>query len=380
MKVFSICALALLLCAPLRAAELQVHDLRLDPDSAWRRATPAQEAEDGALSLSLPADGDVGLQVLIPRDAPLVKTDAETFYRQLGRKWDARHGKAASVGWVAAGQGARARRWLACRRPAQGGEGVVFHLATVHAGRAYSLLLFAPPGTETLPGPARGLLARVGFRAADVTWRHARSLPLFPQGEALDGLAQVVAQGLGETGMLSGYGIKVTPADAAEPHLDWFLDGFRWSAGQGRDARASFEIRGGLTAVPPARLDGGRLRVTLSQQAAPLPLTARVSARAYCGDPEPWREALQALERGARSPLERLRRDHACAAGAGETELGSVEAGAGQTVTREFPVPLETAEGVTARWLEVGLSPVSGAIGESLLERLGLFFFYAPAR
>jgi hypothetical protein len=160
----------MLVSLPVGAQTLRVLDLGLQPDPAWQRGTPRQEQEDDALQLSWPApEGGPTLQVLVSQSPPLIQSDADTFYRNLSRKWAALYGRHASVGWVEFNKdGQEGRRWLSCRRPARSGDGVVFHLVSVHAGRAYSLLVFAPPKTETLPQAVHGLLAGAVFQAQPV--------------------------------------------------------------------------------------------------------------------------------------------------------------------------------------------------------------------
>ena len=150
---------AVLAVLPARAETFTVDNLRLRPDAAWQRGAPQREEEDDALLLSWPVPDGVALQVLVPRSPPLLKSDADTFYRNLTRKWAAKYGKAAVVGWIEAGS----RRWLSCRRPSRTGEGVVFQLVTVHEGRAYSLVSIAPAGTETLPKAVHDLVAGADF-------------------------------------------------------------------------------------------------------------------------------------------------------------------------------------------------------------------------
>jgi hypothetical protein len=254
---------AMLAAFPARAETLELLELRLYPDAGWQRGAPQEEQEDDALRLSWPAPDGVALQVLVPRNPPLLKSDAETFYRNLTRKWTAQYGKQAAIGWIDFGPGGT--RWLGCRRPSSTGSGVVFHLATVHEGRAYSLLAFAPPGTESLPPAVRDLVQGAAFQAPPTPWRHRLSLALLPQGEALEALAQAEADALGNQGMLTGYGVGAEKSgkpgqsweEAGEVRLNWFLEGFRWVEVHGRDERQPFEVRGQLVAVPPPRMGGG---------------------------------------------------------------------------------------------------------------------------
>ena len=383
MKFLWLSILALLIGCPAQAGTLSVLDLHLSPDPAWQRGTPEQEREDDALLLSWPVPEGVSLQLVIPRSPPLIKSDAETFYRSLTRKWATQYGKEAVVAWVDPGRGeADERRWLSCRRPARSGEGVVFHLASVHEGRAYSLLLFSPPGTEALPKAAYDLVAGAGFRPIPTLWRKTLALPLLPRGEALEALAQAEAEALGDTGLLTGYGLREDETGQepeGEVRLHWFLDGFRWAKKYGRDERIPFEVRGQLAAMASRDLDGGTLKVELKVGASEAPQAARVSLHGYCGPQGPWQEALMSLRRGARGPLDRLRRDHACGAPSADGALATLEARSGQTVARAIPLVSPTSARAGIRWLEVDLDPgMGGLVGGRLLDRVGLFFVYEP--
>lgn len=374
------------------AEALSVLDLRLHPDPAWQRGTPQQEQEDDALLLSWPVPDGVALQVLVPRTPPLIKSDAETFYRNLARKWSAQYGKAAAVGWIEFGKegqkGVVGLRWLSCRRPARSGDGVVFHLATVHEGRAYSLLLFAPPNTEALPQAVHTLVAGAGFQGVPTVWRHAHSQFLSPQAEALEAIIQAEVDALGDKGMLTGYGVKQVKADkpleeggsAVESmQLNWFLDGFRWDTSAGRDERLPFEVNGQLAADVAPELPGGALQLGLKTGASDTLLKAQATLHAYCGPLGPWNEAWADLARGARGPLGRLARDHGCPDFAGHGVLATLEARPGQTVARSVALALPPAS-AQRLWVEVRLLPEAGSLGEGLLDRLGLYLAYEPRR
>jgi hypothetical protein len=382
----------MLFCIPVHAEPLSVLDLRLHPGSEWQRGMPQREEEDGALQLSMPADGGAALQVLVPLDPPLIKSEAQDFYRHLQRKWAAQYGKEAAVDWIhVGGVGQEGRRWLACRRPSRSGEGVVFHLATVHEGRAYSLLAFAPTGTESLPPAVHALVTGAGFHAMPRPWRRTLSLPVVPQDHVLEALAQVESDALGNRGMLTGYGVKGTASarqDGAAPatshalQLGWFLDGFRWAALDGRDERQPFEVRGHLSAEAGPDLEGGVLRVELKVAAANDTVKAQVSRHAYCGPQATWDEALSALARGARGPLVRLALNHGCpgaGVGGGDGVLTTLEAGPGQTATQTMALK-PPPEGATHLWMEVRPLPAAGATGEVLLDRTGLYFVFEPGR
>jgi hypothetical protein len=385
MKFLWLSVLMLLIGGSAQAGMLSVLDLRLHPDPAWQRGTPEQEREDDALLLSWPVPDGIALQLVIPRSPPLIKSDAETFYRNLTQKWSAQYGREAAVGWIDLGGGeAGSPRWLSCRRPARSGEGVVFHLASVHEGRAYSLLLFAPRGTEALPKAFHDVVAGAGFQAMPPIWRKSLALPLLPRGEAMEAMAQAEVEALGASGLLTGYGVRAE-GNGVEPdgelRLYWFLDGFRWAKKFGRDERVPFEVRGQLAAAASRELDGGTLKVELKVGASEATQVARVSLHSYCGPQGPWQEALASLGRGARGPLDRLRRDHACDTPSVSGELGVLEARSGQTVARVIPLALPATAKAGMRWLEVNLEPgVGGTVGERLLDRVGLFYIYAQEK
>lgn len=359
---------------PARAETFTVDNLRLHPDAAWLRGSPQQEDEDDALLLSWRGPEGVALQVLVPRGPPLLKSDVDSFYRNLTRKWAAQYGKAAAVGWIEAG----GRRWLSCRRPSRAGDGVVFQLVLAHEGRAYNLVAVAPAGTETLPKAVHELIAGADFDATAPAWRQSLARVVLPRGEALDALAQAEAETLGDQGMLLGHELKADPGHTkGEMALRWFLEGFRWEKSYGRDERRPFELRGRLAATAPLDPEGGELKLDLRLEAGETPLVARASRHAYCGPLGPWRQALAALDRGASGGLARLARDHPCEAQAAAGILGSMEAAPGQAVSRDLPLPPPPAR-ATAWWLEVALSPRAGSPGEMLLDRVGLYFVYEP--
>lgn len=364
---------ATLLVLPARAESLRVDDLSLRPDPAWQRGEPRQEQEDDALALSRTLPDGGALRVLVPRSPPLLKSDAETFYRNLTRKWYALYGQTATVGWTELG----GRRWLRCRRPSRVGDGEVFQLATVHEGRAYTVVAMAPAGTDALPGAVGDLLAGAEFSAPAQSWRQTRGLAVMPRGEALDALAQAEADVLGGKGMLLGHELAGdTPAGGGQA-VRWSLDGFLWDQAQGRDGRRPIELRGRLAARAPADQDGGGLTLDLALEAGGAPLAVRATRQAYCGPEGAWRTALAALDRGAPAGLARLARDHPCAGEAGPGVLAEVEIVPGQVVSRTVALP-PPPDQATAWWVEVRLVPQAGSLGEMLLGRTGVYFVYEP--
>lgn len=372
------------LVSPACATEVRVQALRLLPDAAWQRATPEQEAADDAIGLSWPVAGGVGVQVLVPRSAARVGLEAARFQRNFERLCRHRHGRAAAAGWLRPA----ARDWLVCRRPAAGGDGVLFHLVTLHAGHAYSVLVLAPAGTQVLPKVAHELLAGSEFVAPDTPmhaaaplparapqWRLAHTWVLAPRGEALAALARAEGEALGETGLLTTYTVQPRAAEASAPALGWSLDGLRWAAGGDRDRRAAFASRGHLAASAPAEWPG-ELRVRFEVQAAEHAVALHVSSGAYCGPPAAWQEAVAALEQGAGARFMRLAASHACA---GPSPQGQWQARGGDSLSPVLALPATPpAAEARARWLALRVQASPGAVGEALLEQLGLVLVYLP--
>jgi hypothetical protein len=389
-----------------QATEIRVMDLHLDLDQAlapgWVTASAAQMDESDAWTLSLPMEGGVALEVLIPRSPPLLKSDAETFFRHLTRKWQAQYGKAVAVGWGSFGPDTalpEAGRWLIGRRPSRTGEGVVFHLSTVQAGRAYSVLVFTPPDTEALPPEAQALLAKLSFNPPDgvvsasapadtppaspARWRRTQARVLVPEGEVLAALAQTETEAMGDTGMLTSFVFQALDLNGNTLGAGWTLEGFRWALQFGRDQQLPFASRGRLDLTAAETWDSdGLLPVTLVLRVdeTETPLAAVLKVHAYCGAAGPWAEAMKALEKGARAPLHRLAENHGCpdAAGASAKQI-RWEAHGGETLTREHGVEISLpGYGAGGRWLEVSLTPQPESVGEGLLERLALVLVYEP--
>ena len=374
----------LLLAGFAHGAEFRVMDLELHPGEAWNRVSPVQEQEDDALGLSWPASGETVLQVLVPRRPPLIKGDAETFFRNLTLKWTDLYGKQLAVGWFphlensqdqsVAGQ----LRWLIGRRPSQSGNGVVFHLATVHGGRAYSMLVLAPEGTEALPPAARDLITSAGVQAPVPRWGKPRGFVVMPKGEALAALAQAESETLGEQGMLTGYGFRSLEVEPGSLGVAWDMEGFRWAQRAGRDTQQSFELRGSLKATAPESPDG-TVQASVHHAAGEQALEARIDVRGYCGGKDAWRAALAALNKGAQAPLRRLAKEHSCA-DAPVSDSGSTwQIPVGERKAQPFALDGSVLGGKPGYvWVEVSLQPAVGSLGEGLLGRLALVFVYEP--
>ncbi len=375
----------LLLAAGLHAAPLRVGAMELAPGPAWQRVGAAREQADDAFELELPAAEGVALQLAVPRRIPVLKGDADSFYANLTRKWRAQHGRDAAIGWTEAGP----RRWLTCRHPSGDRQAVVFQLATVFEGRAYTLVVFAPAGTPTLPRPAYELAAGAAFRQGGPRWIRTRTYRAQPVGEALEALAGNEAE-LGREGMLTGYGL-----DIGESDMSWFLEGFRW-LGEGTAAKQEpMAIRGHLHVQAPDETEASAdLALKFDLAVAPGTVAAEVRIHALCASPADLNEALARLGQGARLALERLeRRQPAPCPDPGparEPYLVQVEPGRSveQVLSVALPASVTAAQlaGLRAAGLEpvtlveIGVmpSPEGKRLGDALLERAGLFIRYDP--
>jgi hypothetical protein len=415
------------------AEALRVDAMRLSPDAAWRRGDAAQEKEDGVYLLEWPLSSQspgrqgafpepgaqissrspgrpkndlapsgggsgafpepgaqltqgVALQVALPRQATPLKADAAGFYANLRKKWVAQYGKRAEIGEIEIG----AVRWLVCRRPAGDGNAIVFQFATVHEGRAYSLLAFAAPQAAGLPQPVHDLLAGVGFGGQARHWIASRVVSAQPGREALEALVQADAERLGQNGMLTGYGLEVTrlpDAAHAGQALAWFMEGFKWRQAVGRDERLPVSLRGHLEARVPARMAGTlAVSVHLATESNS-GVEAEVSLLDLCAPAAELNEVLDRLERGARAPLERLARERPAACPAlPDTVPAKVllaQSGTVVTETLEFSVPPAPPLAAGLAGLKVvavrpRLAASEDDLGQSLLRQLGLYFIYAP--
>lgn len=388
--------LGLFHAAGLGAAELRVADMWLAPDAAWQRGAAEQERADDAFLLEQPGAASPALQVLVPRQAARLKgagTDAEreqAFYRKLTRSWQAQYGRAAAIGWTEAG----GRRWLTCRRPGRDAGVRVFHLATVHQERAYSLLVFASDAQEHLPAAVHALAAQARFGPPPLPppprWALARTYRAQPDGATMDALVQGDAQRLAGAGMLTGYGLEYG-LEANNSSLDWFLEGFRWQGSDARAGRRPFILRGHLQATPPATLRApAELALGLEQgegMEGGGELLAQVRVWRLCAPDSELEAALAPLDQGERAGLERIALEPRADCPATPARLaGELRAGSGQR--REQSVALEapasavgTASAEPALLVEVALLPAQDGehLGDALLRRAGLFFLYRPA-
>lgn len=130
--------------------------MRLDYPDAWQRGAPGEEADDDSLILRQTAADDA-LAFYLPRRAVPLKLDTERFHQQLERKWRGQYGDAARIGrHLSAGQ-----EWHYCIRPSVESRATVFHLVTVHAGRAHHILAIGARDPANLPTEVIDLLAKL---------------------------------------------------------------------------------------------------------------------------------------------------------------------------------------------------------------------------
>ena len=286
------------------AAELHVQALSLPYASPWQRAAPEQEVEDDALLLDA---AEAGLQLALMRQVRNLQTQTETYFARLTKSCQARHGDNAQTFWHEAGT----RNWLVCRGQLR--EGSVFHLSTVFAERAYSLVLFAPAKADQLPGLVLDLLANVRFESSPAlqrpdtkpdapVWMHTRTL--FPQAGA-DVLAELVRSDLsrlGDDGMLTGYGLAFDIAG-----MTWFIEGYQWKADASQVRKVAWKQDGRLEFDLASALDAtvnGQLRLTLAEDAARV--SAGLSVWQLCGPAAHIADVLEQLQSGERMSLSKL--------------------------------------------------------------------------
>jgi hypothetical protein len=381
MRVWLLCGMLLWL-GQSWAETLRVEALYLTPEAAWQRGDSSQEREEGVYMLEWPHENGLALQAALLRQATLIRGKPEDFLANLGKKWAARYGRQAHIVDIEVGD----RRWLSCRRPAREGDAMVFQLATVHAGRAYSLVAFAPPGTAGLPRPVHDLLAAVKFGQQSGDWVASRVVTAQPGQEALESLVQGDAGRIGQDGLLTGYGIEYLPLPTvAGPRrrLDWFLDGFRWSPGTRRGEKQPIALSGHLDLTAPARISGAlnlNLVVASSQAAV-----VEIRVLDLCAPSADVDHALTLLGRGAREPLDRLARERSadCPAAAGEASPRVLTVPAGKPLSETLVLPVLPAQAVAAGLSRIKLIAVQarygeGALGASLLGQTGMYFAYVP--
>lgn len=383
-----LCGMLLAFAWTARAERLRVDAMSLAPEAAWQRGDAAREREDDVHLLEWPAARgapEIAVQLAIPRRATPLKTDAEAFYANLRQKWALQYGKRAEIGLIEIG----GARWLVCRRPAGGGDAIVFQIVRVHDGRVYSALAFTAPQVTGLPKPVYDLLAAADFGEPPRSWALRRVIAAHPGREALEALMLSDAEQLGRNGMLTGYGIDYLPLpelpDAGSGRrLSWFLEGFKWRRPVGSDERLPLSRRGSLEARAVA---GATLAVSLRlASASNATVEAEVGLLELCAAGAELELALEALARGERAPLERLARARPPGCPSAPTLLPPrvLRATPGQPVAQTL-----TFTALPARPLTAGLEQLrlvfarprlaggEDELGQSLLRGLGLYFVHA---
>lgn len=369
--------------------EARVEALAIPYASPWQRATPQQEAEDGALLLDAP---EAGLHLAVPRPTRVLKADAATYYAKLTEKWQALYGSGAKISWLEFG----GMKWLLCRRPASKRDVSVFHLSTVFEGRAYSVLLFAPAAAEALPKVALDLLAAVQFgvaspvASASADWVKTRTLYPRADAEVLEALVQDDIARLGGDGMVTGYGL-----DFSASGVVWFIEGYQWKSIDTRVTRLAWNQGGQLEVQLPAESAPSanwRLLFTLAKNEADVGAQLRVWD--LCAPSRRVAEALDQLQRGAFAQIPRLALERAT--GCPEIEAlaapAALQGESGKAVQVETVVSLPPAPGAAQlaalrlagltriALVEIALhpGPRRTGFGDRLIERARWYVVFEP--
>lgn len=371
------------------AEALRVEAMHLAPDANWQRGDPAREKEDAIYLLEWPASAaarDIALQVVIPLRATPLKAEAEGFYDNLRKKWAQQYGKRAEIGQIEiAGV-----RWLACRRPAGEGDAVVFQLATVHAGRAYSVLAFSGAGVKGLPKPVHDLLAAVDFGEAARLWVFRRVVAAQPGPAALEESVMADAERLGHDGMLTGYGIQYgSPTEMAGAgsglRLNWFLEGFRWRNRGGRDERLPLDRGGHLEAWVGTHTPAPSLIVRFAG-VSNTAVETEVGLLDVCAPAADFEAALAQLAAGVGAPLDALARAYppGCPAAPAGSPPRFLHARPGQSVTETLVFPMAPTPTASAGLSQLRvlfarprLAGDEAEPGQHLLRGTGLYFVFA---
>jgi hypothetical protein len=377
--------------APSAGAQLCVHALCLPEADAWRRGGAEQESADDAYILERAEHPADPLQVVLPRTAPVLRGDADAYYDRLTRFWHANYGKAVLVTWLEAG----GKRWRSLRRPAlEQGMGV-FQLVTVHDGRAYSLLVFVPGSTTTLPAPARQLLEGIRFGVGEAApaqapviptqvpaerWLRGRTYAVQPAAGDLQTRTLAEARRLGD-GMLTGHALRY-----GESGAEWFIDGFVWRDAGENSARSAWEVRGALAVEAPAEWNGTTAwSLSLSLPEGQEAVSARLRVHLLCGRREALREALERLGRGDTGATQGLATDCGTLAAPDGPAALRGEPGLAARATWLLPVPVRKREHIRDGEAAIGLvevlletEPGRRLPGEALIGGVRLYFAYEP--
>jgi hypothetical protein len=389
---------ALLAMAAFRvdAAELpaliRLEALAVPYASPWQRATPQQETADDALLLDL---AEASLQLAVPRHTRRLKIDADSYYIRLRESWQKLYGGGAKISWLESG----GRKWLACLHPSQDRGISAFHLSTVFAGRAYSVLVFAPSTEPALPKAALDLLA--GMRFADETaplipkpdsatpkWIKTRTI--YPQANAdvLEALVQDDLARLGGDGMVTGYGL-----DFIDSGVAWFIEGYQWKTVAARVTRVPWQQGGRLEVQAAAEAAAWPVKLTLKDNETDVRASLRVIT--LCAPSQRVAETLDQLQRGARQTLQRLLLERAagCPTALPDSSAPSLVQGeSGKTVQADVAVSLPPVLGAAehaalraAGLTRIGLveirlaaGPHRTGFGDRLLERARWYVVFEP--
>ncbi len=393
MKAWSLQAAKLALLALFtlgaEAAALQVEALSLPYASPWQRATPQQENEDDALLLA----ADSSLRLALPRRTRLLKIDADSYYDRLRASWRKLYGDSAKISWFEAGGVDGKQKWLLCRRPSRDDAVSVFHLSTVFAGRAYSVLLFAP--SAALPPAALALLAAVRFEgeATPVLVRPdwVKTRKIYPQANAdvLEALVQDDVARLGDDGLVTGYGL-----DFGASSLAWFIEGYQWKTIATRVTRVDWKQGGRLAVLVDAASTVWPVQLTLTQDEAEVRASLRVIE--LCAPAQRIAAVLDQLQRGARQPLQRLLLEPAAGCptrSLPEQAAPSLQGASGKTVQADLALalPPRLDNAALAALRQAGLSriglveialeaaPRRIGFGDRLIERARWYVVFEPA-
>ncbi len=375
------------------AAVLKVEALSLPYAEPWRRATPQQEAEEDALLLEAP---EAALHLAAPRQTRLLNWDAETYYAKLSENWKSLYGDKARISWLETDAEHDGRKWLLCRRPSRLRDVDVFHLATVFAGRTYSVLLFAPSTSATFPRAAMDLLAAARFDAESAQsssrsgWVKARAIYPRSSGDILQALIQDDAARLGKDGLVTGYGLDFS-RDPDRLGVAWFIEGYRWQTMETRVDQLAWSQSGRAEARAADDLASWSLQIALRESESDV----RVQLRVWdiCAASARVADTLEQLQSGHFEALPMLARERAaaCPEVGAATETALLAGETGKTVQTIVPTPLpETLGAAQSRALqEAGLThyivvemalvpgPRRTGFGERLLERARGYVIFA---
>lgn len=328
------------------AAELRVEALAVPYASPWQRATPQQEAEDAALLLDAP---DAALHLAVPRQTRLLKMDADAYYAKLRESWQKLYGNDAKISWLESGDARNPQKWLACRRPSRDSGVSVFHLSTVYAGRAYSVLLFAPTATEALPKAALDLLSGVRFGAESAlvavqpAWGKPRTIYPKANADVLEALVQADVTRLGDDGMVTGYGL-----DFGESSLAWFIEGYQWKTVATRVTRVAWNQGGRLeTHISGESTQSAQAAVQLALKEDDADISAQLRVWDLCAASPRMADILAQVQRGAFAQIPRLAQERASGCPEMHAPAAPVvlRGESGKTTQMDVALPLPPAPG-----------------------------------